>query len=324
MNDFSELYQELLTLAHHPMPAPPQNDQIQNGVTVLHGLFEDGQLVSIKETPFTDDIFLHCHDNIEISYLLSGSVQMTIEAQTITMAPGSFLVLDTNCVHCPHLMSEDTLLLSINVRTSFFDEAFFKRFYRKDDITNFFAKSIYTGKNDHRYLYYACDSARIRESVGNMVSEFYHPTVCSQELVEAYMMIFFAEMIRLRTTSPQYTVYSEKPGAASLPQFSAIIDYMNRHLEHVTRSDVADYFGYSYSHVNSIIRSATGSGFIQLRQTLRLQRLEKLLTTTDLCIAEAADMAGFHNLSDCYKLFREAYHMSLQEYRETYSVDALK
>lgn len=150
-----------------------------------------------------------------------------------------------------------------------------------------------------------------------MLKEYYAPTICSQEFIESYMMIFFAEMLRIHAMAPERAVLQESAG--EFPQLNNIIGYMNAHLSDVSRSDLAEEFGYSYSYITKVIRDTVGCTFTELRHTLRLQRVEKLLLTTKLPIAEIAGISGFHSVSDFYRQFRQKYQLTPQEYRAQFA-----
>lgn len=293
-----------------PEVPPPKHDEIR----MLPSLYHGTEQIALMPTPWRSEGFMHRHEDIEISYLLTGNVSMQVEDQAFEMQPGDFLVLDTNCAHCPRILTRDSLLIGINVRPAFFDDVFFHRFYQNDEITTFFAKAIYSGKSVKRYLYF--DDLRegaFQTSVERMLEEYYEPRICSQELIEANMMIFFAEMIRAHAMRPEHTIMQGFDN--ELPQLENIIGYMNGHLSTVTRQDIAQQFGYSYSYITKIIRDTTGSGFVQLRRRLRLQYAEKLLVTTELPVIQVAEMSGFSGTSDYYRLFRQEYGMTPQEYR---------
>lgn len=311
------VYQRLLAISDDPakfMDSPAVPPPEQDSVRILPSLYRGTEQIALMPTPWRGEEIPHRHADIEISYLLTGSVSMQVEAQRFDMQPGDFLVLDTNCVHCPNVRTRDSLLIGINVRPTFFDDLFFHRFYQTDPITSFFAKAIYSGKSVKQYLYFhAQDNSAVRECVEQMLEEYYEPQICSQEMVESLMMIFFSQLIRLHAMRPDQTVW--KKSSSQLPQLSNMIGFMNAHLDTVTRADIAAQFGYSYSYITKIIRDTTGSGFTELRRTLRLQHAEKLLLTTELPVIQVSQMSGFSSASDFYKFFRNAYGITPQEYR---------
>lgn len=300
------------------MKEPEQELPVVDGIRTLPGMFREGEQITLTPTPRNSGEFMHRHEDIEISYLLCGKVNMKLEERSFLMEPGDFLVLDTNYAHSPELLEDDTLLIAISVKQSFFDEAFFQRFYRKDDITSFFAKAVYSGKSVKRCLHYqAPQSAVFQSIVESMLKEYYAPTICSQEFIESYMMIFFAEMLRVHAMAPEQAVLQESAG--EFPQLNNIIGYINAHLSDVSRSDLAAEFGYSYSYITKVVRDTVGCTFTELRHTLRLQRVEKLLLTTELPIAEIASISGFHSVSDFYRQFRQKYQLTPQEYRAQFA-----
>ena len=78
---------------------------------------------------------------------------------------------------------------------------------------------------------------------------------------------------------------------------------------------LAEHFGYSYSYITTVLRSATGMTFSGLKNTLRLQRAEMLLRTTDRPISVVAHDSGFSNVSNFYELFQKHYDLTPLDYR---------
>lgn len=314
MNDAT--YQMLLHQIHS-MPQPPDPNPAETGVRTLPGVFRAGEQISIAPTPMNPDNFMHRHEDIEICYLYQGHVQMQTENQTFSMEVGDFLMLDTNCAHCPVVLDDETLLLSITIRRTFFDDAFFRHFCQADAVTSFFAAAVCSGKTTKRFLYFRASSQPgIRQVIERMTEEYYLDTICSRELVSSYLMILFAEIIRAHAASPSLLQLQES--SCDMPQLGNIISYINAHLADVTRTDVADEFGYSYSYITKVIQNATGSGFSQLRQALRIQNAEKLLRDTRLPVSQIAEMSGFGGASEFYRAFRKHSAMTPQEYRSLY------
>ena len=296
------------------MPRPPDPNPTETGVRTLPGVFREGEQISIAPTPRNPNTFMPRHEDSEICYLYQGCVQMQTENQTFSMEVGDFLMLDTNCAHCPVVLDDETLLLSITIRRSFFDDAFFRHFCQTDAVTGFFAAAVCSGKTTKRFLYFRASSQPgIRQVIERMTEEYYLNTICSRELVSSYLMILFAEIIRAHAASPSLLQLQES--SCDMPQLGNIISYINAHLSDVTRADVASEFGYSYSYITKIIQAATGSGFTQLRQTLRIQNAEKLLRDTRLPISQIAELSGFSGASEFYRAFRKHCAMTPQEYR---------
>lgn len=294
--------------------AQPAEENGPDGVCELPGRYNDGEQISLMPTPYTGRPFMHRHKDIEISYLLSGHVAMELENQQFQMEPDDFLILDRNCAHMPHIINPSTLLISINIQPDFFNEIFFSRFYGSDDITTFFAKVVYSGKDSRQYLYFRTTGVpAFRNAIERMLDEYYEPDVCSRELIESQLMIFLADTIRLYTHDPKRFVLHKS--AQALPQLRNVIHYINEHIQKVTRADVAREYGYSYSYINQIIQQTAGCSFTELRKLLRVQHAEKLLATTSLPVAEICALSGFGSVSSFYQVFRAQYGQTPQEYR---------
>ena len=69
------------------------------------------------------------------------------------------------------------------------------------------------------------------------------------------------------------------------------------------------------NYLSNYIKKHTGNTFKYLVQNQKLLYAAKLLKNTDLPITEVSIQTGYENVSYFYKLFREKYQCSPQEYR---------
>ena len=285
--------------------------------------FRPGEMVAIhvhpamNHVPQPDTPYLagHLHDFIEIAYVWNGSCGMEVEGQPLDLSRGDLVILDTNSTH-RIFEKADTLLLNVDIRTEFFNEAFFRSFEKGDALAGFFASTIYSEKAAKRHLvFHTGDDAGIRQLITMLATEFFSEEYYYQRVMEDYFSILLLTVVRLQKQELSDSAAMEGYGES---QVSELLTFMNDNLESITREMLAEHFSYSYSYISSVLRSATGMTFSRLKRTLRIQRAELLLRTTDRPISAVAQDSGFSNLSAFYEQFRKDYGMTPQDYRKKY------
>ncbi|MNI70387.1 HTH-type transcriptional regulator YesS [compost metagenome] len=92
--------------------------------------------------------------------------------------------------------------------------------------------------------------------------------------------------------------------------------YIEEHLEHnVMLRDAANHFSFSPNHLGQIFFEETGIYFSDYVSLRRLERAKQLLGDPKLKVYEAANKAGYKNLSHFSKQFKDHYGVSPGDYR---------
>ena len=61
-----------------------------------------------------------------------------------------------------------------------------------------------------------------------------------------------------------------------------ILNYLNRHYQSVTLHEAAKHFGYSTSHLSTLIKESTGRTFLQIIRDIKLDQACRALRETIL------------------------------------------
>ena len=85
----------------------------------------------------------------------------------------------------------------------------------------------------------------------------------------------------------------------------------------ITVSDAAELCHYSVSHFSAIFKNQTGKNFVTYLNNVRLHHVLHLISATDWDINEIAHRTGFGDINYLNRLFKRAYGMTVQNYRET-------
>ena len=254
----------------------------------------------------------HSHEFVEISYVWSGSCSVDVEGENVPLSPGDFVMLDTRSTHHPNV-DMGCILINLDLTTDFFDSGFFQNFDREDTLAEFFAAMLYSQKKEKRYIVFQPhNDPRVRQLISMILQEYYGRELCNARIIENLIMVLFSTMVRLQMQKNARMSVT----AAADSMVSEILRYMSDHVQTITRDDLADHFGYSYSYISSVLQSATGMNFQRLKNSLRLQQSQRLLQSSPESITTIAKQSGFSNVTSFYEQFRRQYGMSPQDYRK--------
>jgi AraC-like DNA-binding protein len=105
-------------------------------------------------------------------------------------------------------------------------------------------------------------------------------------------------------------------GTDDSESFQRAVTYVHDHLrEPIQLADVASELRMSPSHVSRLFSHATGVGFARTVIRLRVSEACRLLLLTDLPVADICFRAGFSNLSNFNRRFREETGTTPRAYR---------
>ncbi|NLI59872.1 MAG: AraC family transcriptional regulator [Clostridiales bacterium] len=95
-----------------------------------------------------------------------------------------------------------------------------------------------------------------------------------------------------------------------------IVDYIEKNYKKdIGITDIADYLGFSYSHVRKIFKDKTGRNIVDFINSLRITEAKNLLTNSDLCIKELALLVGYNNDQTFTRIFKKLEGVTPGEYR---------
>lgn len=115
-----------------------------------------------------------------------------------------------------------------------------------------------------------------------------------------------------------------QPNHISLSQMTLMDQLIHQVFDHPARipsmQTAAKNLGMNYYSFSRIFKKATGFGYNEYCNILRLQYTENLLANSDLPINEIADQIGIETASYFSRLFKKHYGMSPMQYRKKHSI----
>ncbi len=255
----------------------------------------------------------HCHNFIEMIYVYSGTCYQYIGDELVTLPQGSLCILDTNVVHFIYTKSKDDLVVNCLMRKAYFDSAFLVRLKGNDIFQNFLINAVFQSKSSNNYIvFHSNDNRKAHETICNILCEYYDPKVCSSELIDSYMIILFAELLRIYnsgTPSRNWMTFQQT-------EVSGIIDYIYKNYKTISLKTAAEHFNLTEKYLSSKIRKQSGYTFMEIVHQIRMEQACNLLLYTYLPVEQVACEVGYSNINFFYQLFKRSFGITPKIYQQ--------
>ncbi len=257
----------------------------------------------------------HRHDFIEMLYVYSGHISQTINSETIEMTEGDICIIDMNTRHrINDCAMEGDIAINLLMRPEFFTYQFYESIGEDDQITGFLRQALDAKRGSSCYLHFRTKRyPRVKECMENIICEYINAETGSTEAVKSLITLLFINLMRVYRADMGRVVKSIDSGA----DIYEILNYIKNNCASCTLETAAASFGYSPTYFGSLIKRTFGKGFTDVRLDFRLIGAANKLKYSDISVADIVRSVGYSNQSYFYRIFRDRYGMTPQEYRDT-------
>lgn len=275
-----------------------------------------GEDVSFSIHPRFITIPEHRHNFIEMIYVYSGQCRQTINNTEVLLQEGEICILDTNVIHSIEHTGTDDVIVNCLMRKEYFDSTLLSWLSGNDVLSSFFIRAIYQGKKHNDYiLFHSGSNEKIRQLLASCLCEYFEPNICTDKVINCYMIIIFSELLRIYKNDTNTRYYKSLDNI----NISDIILYLQNNLKNVTLESTADYFHFNPNYLSSSIKKITGRRFIDVLQEIKLKRACYLLEISNFSVVEISNKIGYSNINFFYKIFKKYFGMTPSEYRNNKS-----
>lgn len=323
--NFEELHQELFRITSSEDYHVKFPNAISKRYQAIPKFIKDGQLLYrfsfdsllknqsiciMKESRFAA-IPLHTHKVIELNYVYHGSCTQIINGHQVILQKGDVCILDTNTPHEILKTQEDDILITIDMRKSYFTNGFLSRLTSQGIVSEFLANAITENTDIKQYITFRSEEdEKLHSLIQQLLCEYFDEER-SLEVIDAYMSIIFAQLLRIykRNSLSQHAVNKNTI-------LITILQYLETNYQTVSLKSAADHFNFNPTYLGNYIKKKTGRTFKELIIRQKLTQACFYLTNTELPIYEIAREIGYENLGFFYKKFYSAYGCHPQEFRD--------
>lgn len=265
-----------------------------------------------KESRFTK-IPKHIHKVIEINYVYSGSCTQIINEQEVKLHQGDVCILDTDVPHEILPLNDNDIVIDIVVEKNYFTYGLLTRLSEQGVLSSFLSNMIREDKNHNSYvLFINSGNENLHRLMQGLLCEYFHKQICSNQIIDSYMVIIFSELLRTLITN-ETNINNKSDQNKTLID---ILQFLEKNYRYCTLKSVAENFNFHPNYLSSYLKQRTGNTFKELLITQRMTQASLYLLNTQAPIYEIANKVGYENLGFFYKKFKAFYGINPHEYRK--------
>ena len=269
------------------------------------------QFLIVRQSRFSN-VKLHKHNFIEMFIIYSGSATAVIQNKEIKLKKGNVCILDTGVPHTIAPLGEDDILINFLMHKSFFNTSMLNLLSSNDIISNFLLNVISTTKNHDHYIIFENNEMKLLFNlIENLMCEYYAPSFSTKEIIDAYMVLIFAELIKNYQRDE-----TESYKSSNRTYIGEIIQYISENYTSCTLNSVAERFSFHPNYLSRYIKENTGHSYKELVQHQRINKASFLLLNTNLPVGEIAEEVGYKNYDFFYQKFRTYFNTTPKKYRD--------
>lgn len=250
----------------------------ENGAMIYQNREES---LSVKLTK-NNNCFAHIHRQVEIFYVLDGSIEITISGQKKILEKGMVSIAFPNVIHETYTPAGSSAVMMI------FSHDILPDFYHEFNLMEPCDPFIDTMEEADRFAFLVqglLDS--MQKSADGRIPKGYLYTITSLILSQLPLM---------------------KQQKVSADICQAISGYLNRHfMEDISLPQLAAALGYSKYHISHIFKEKFGCSYSDYLKRLRTEHAMGLLAHSELTVTDICFASGFNSLRSFYRAFHELY-----------------
>ena len=260
-----------------------------------------------------ESVSLHDHEFLEMTYILRGTAEHTLDGQTATLTAGDYLIVDygsrhsyrnrdgrgydnMDCLFLPELL-DPVLKGTKSLRTLL--EHYLLHFNMRVLVQN------------PAHMVFHDTDGRILELLQRMKQETEGQQACYTEFLRCYLVeILLLTMRRL----------DDAPAAATGEDICGfLIEYVRQHyMEPLTLQELARRLNYSLPYVSKRFKDGTGVPFMEYLQNYRVTEGCRLLSGTNRTLEEITRMVGYQDVKFFSALVKRQTGLSPRGFRRRY------
>ncbi|WP_412070989.1 GH39 family glycosyl hydrolase [Paenibacillus alvei] len=247
-------------------------------------------------------IHFHWHKEIEIIYVLQGSVVMYMDQRQYRLHQDDIIVVNSMSVHKIERTSEDNVLLTLQFGPEWLDANAFIHCN----------SSTQTEENRSSYDAIRHNLAKMVYEINKKASGFRSYTLGSLQMLCGYLLRYFF--------SGSNEAAEEDTKSYDYKRLNRVLQYVDQHYkEKLTLQTMADQEHLSLHYFSHFFSDKIGIPFQKYLTLVRLEKAQAELATTTKSITEIALDCGFANVKLFNKYFKEKYNRTPSAYRETFA-----
>lgn len=264
-----------------------------------------------------DLLYPHWHKEVEIVYVIKGSLRLGVNDVPIQMKEGEVQIINAGDVHY-YLASPDSERLVLLVDLNLFQEI------SSDNKEEPSLRDIFVNIESSSRGWTIDIADRMREIIESV---YYEDTNRRDGYTYAVKAKVFQMLTLIYRDIPKNKVIQSKSKISeevlsksqeTLKRLDKIFAYVENHYkEPITLQEVADYMGFNAFYFTRFFKKNMGMTFITFLNDYRLNKAKWILLNQEIPVTEVAENSGFSSVKTFHHLFKDAMGISPLKYRKS-------
>lgn len=275
----------------------------------------DGRNIFISRHNRYTPGFTHKHNFFEIVYVYTGECSQNIGLQRLRFLEGDFIFIAPGVFHNIEVFDDETAVFNILLRKATFYQMFTPLMKQNDIVSEFFAEGLYNSQHINYLIFHTGETGaeNVRRLMIQLYQEHLFHDSCSDQIMIGMMTMLVGLITRHYLTTMESSLTDS---VRQEPDHFLVLNYIQSNLNTVTLKDVADHFGFSVSYCSRLIKTSTGLGFNEWKNSLRMRRAERMLLNTNKTVAAISEELGYMNPETFIRCFKKFTQMTPAQYRK--------
>lgn len=265
-----------------------------------------GQDVSIDRMIRYMPAHWHTSEYFEMYYAFSGSCPICFSNEKIVLQDGTLLIVAPGTEHAAPCYADNDVLLSYVIRSSTFDDVFWKHFPKNNIMSSFFSMAL-NNKEGPGYLCFETDNdPKIAELLTELYNEYQDEKPYQKQMMNLLVSHFLLTLLR---EHENHVLLPKRKNFHRKKDFGLIFSYIQNNFSTVSLSILSQKFNYSEKQISRIILKYTGETFTELVLKLRMEKAAELIR--EGCpLGDVYKYVGYSSNSSFYRSFKKYYKVN--------------
>lgn len=239
----------------------------------------------------------HLHKQIEIMYMLDGSLRSMVDGNEAVLYPGDLSICFPNLIHSTESIGESKAILII------FDAEF----------VDAFANELLKSSPQNPFVK--------KEQISDIISSSIKMILKTYTNMEDIRIPMGYMHVMLASLFPDLLLIESKK-ADMQDACHLILEYIDRHFtEDISLDSLSKALGISKYYISHTFSNKIRTSFPSYLNRCRIDHAKNLLRNTNDSVTEISFNSGFNSTRTFYRAFREYYGISPKEYRKTHFIN---
>jgi xylan 1,4-beta-xylosidase len=246
----------------------------------------------------------HWHTDIEILFVLDGTLNLTMNNQSYWLKAGEIVLINSKTVHAIDFSDGNNLVFVLQFLPSIYESEYRKTSFHFN--LNTAAAEIQTPENISELQYIlACIGVEIY--LNNDGFQFYIKSLLYQLVGYLFRYTRYDILDKTRCTLQD----------SDLARLEMIVKYINENYQHgFSFAEVAERLNLSLSQCSRFFKEKMGISFSEYLRHVQITHAKRLILETGHTVLFVSEDSGFTSLASFYRAFKGDTGMTPTEYRE--------